>query len=76
MKRIYPPFKNSQKIRVILNGVGFYTTISETQSMFATTQHYQAVNHCLREISTQGGHIKGIGTRYNQIDVQVDICQD
>lgn len=40
-------FKNSQKIRVFIDGVGIYMTIGEVGSRFATSQHYTAVFHTL-----------------------------
>lgn len=42
-KRIIAGIKNSQKIRVILNGVGIYMTVKDTDTMFATIQHRSAV---------------------------------
>jgi hypothetical protein len=38
--------KNSQKIRVIVDGVGLDTTVGGTES-FCTTSHRQAVQHTL-----------------------------
>ena len=39
--------KNSQKIRVIVDGVGLYMTVGDTDSIFSTTTHRQAVQHTL-----------------------------
>lgn len=71
-KQLYPGIGNSQKIRVILNGVGIYTTVAGTQSIFATTNHRVAVEAGLLEISKQKGAISGYASRWNGIDFQVD----
>lgn len=72
-KQLYPGIKNSQKIRVILNGVGIYTTVAETQGIFATTNHREAVNLALTEIAQMRGEILGYASRWNGIDFQVDL---
>lgn len=73
-KRIYANIKNSQKIRVILNGVGIYTTVSETEYLFGNRDHYLAVGRALEEISNECGDIMGFAYRTpSGIDVQVDL---
>ena len=72
-KQLYPGINNSQKIRVILNGVGIYTTVAATQSIFATTDHRVAVEAGLLEIQKQKGKINGYASRWNGIDFQVDL---
>ena len=72
-KQLYPGIKNSQKIRVILNGVGIYTTVAGTQSIFATTDHRVAVDLALAEIAQMRGKINGYASRWNGIDFQVDL---
>jgi hypothetical protein len=72
-KQLYPGIGNSQKIRVILNGVGIYTTVAATQSIFATTNHRLAVESALSKISSNGGLISGYSSRWNGIDFQVDL---
>ena len=72
-KQLYPGINNSQKIRVILNGVGIYTTVAATQGIFATTHHRVAVEAGLLEISKQNGKIVGYASRWNGIDFQVDL---
>ena len=42
--------KNSQKIRVIVDGVGLYMTVGDTDSIFSTTSHRSAVQHTLHLI--------------------------
>lgn len=72
-KQLYPGINNSQKIRVILNGVGIYTTVAETQGIFSFTYHRTAVNVALTEIAQKRGEILGYAIRWNGIDVQVDL---
>ena len=72
-KQLYPGIRNSQKIRVILNGVGIYTTVAATQSIFATTNHRIAVEAALSTISRERGKICGYASRWNGIDFQVDL---
>lgn len=73
-------FNNSQKIRVIVDGVGFYMTIGETVERFATTTHYVAVEQTLHMMARE--NCGGIGHRINvydgkmvkkSVDVQVDL---
>ena len=74
-KQLYVGINNSQKIRVILNGVGIlgiYTTVAGTQSIFATTDHRVAVDLALAEIAQMRGKINGYASRWNGIDFQVD----
>jgi len=71
-KQLYPGINNSRKIRVILNGVGIYTTVAATQSIFATTDHRVAVEVALMEIQKQKGAINGYASRWYGIDFQVD----
>jgi hypothetical protein len=71
-------FNNSQKIRVIINGVGIYMTVGETVSKFATTTHYQAVETTLhimaRDKVTGMGHRVGVyDGKMNRVDVDVQV---
>jgi hypothetical protein len=78
-------FNNSQKIRVIVEGVGIYMTVGEIVTRFATTPHYQAVEQTLHLMALHlkaGEKCGGIGHRirvydYNMnphsVDVQVDL---
>ena len=45
---VIPGLKNSQRIRVILDGVGVYMTVGDTANNFATTKHQVAVQNTLR----------------------------
>ena len=42
-KTLINGFKNSQKIRVIIDGMGIYMTVGEISDKFATTPHRIAV---------------------------------
>jgi hypothetical protein len=77
-------FKNSQKIRVMFDGIGVYTTVSGVASVFATYTHSQAANDALlrlsymRYMAQKNGDLvpTGVGmTSYNttQVGTQVQI---
>lgn len=72
-KQLYPGINNSQKIRVILNGVGIYTTVMQAQGIFSHTDHRIAMEAGLLEISKRNGAIIGYASRWNGIDFQVDL---
>jgi hypothetical protein len=42
-KTLINGFKNSQKIRVMIDGLGLYMTVGEISDRFATTKHRVAV---------------------------------
>mgnify|MGYP003335708342 CR=1 FL=1 len=72
--------KNSQKIRVIINGVGFYTTVRDTEDRFMQSQHRVAVQMTLDKMAKEknSGLAQTIRFYDNQmkqisIDVQVDL---
>ena len=44
-------FKNSQKIRVMIDGFGIYTTVAGVPQVFATHSHRQAANDGLLRLS-------------------------
>ena len=82
-KVMFPGIKNSQKIRVIVDTVGFYTTVAETASI-CTTKHFVAVEQALMAISKslgEGKVITGFGTNVayagageaSSVAVQVDL---
>jgi len=71
-KQLYPGINNSRMIRVILNGVGIYTTVNQAQVMFMQTEHRVIVDYALCELSRER-HITGIASRRNGIDFQVDL---
>jgi hypothetical protein len=79
MKRIIPGLKNSQKIRVILNNTGFYTTVAGADQLVFETQRI-AVMQALRTmvsdgITGYGGTTKVYDSRmeWERISFQVDL---
>ena len=79
-------FKNSQKIRVIIDGFGIYTTVAGVPQVFATHSHAQAANDGLlrlsymRYMAQKEGELipTGVGmTSYNTthkgMQVQIDL---
>ncbi len=78
-------FKNSQKIRVMIDGFGIYTTVSGVPEVFATHSHRQAANDGLlrlaymRYMAQKEGELipTGLGmTSYNSqgsTQVQIDL---
>jgi hypothetical protein len=80
-KRIVAGLNNSQKIRVIVNGVGFHTTVQGMTEMCFTDQRV-AVWTALERIAREG--IRGFASRtavYDDkmqktyVDFQVDLCE-
>jgi hypothetical protein len=84
-RQVIKGLNNSQKIRVIVNGVGFYTTVEGMTEMCFTHQRV-AVWNALERIANQlksKEKITGFASRakyYNdkneleEIDFQVDLC--
>ena len=82
MKRLYPTLKNSQRVRVMVDGFGIYCTVAETASIFATNRHASAVADVMKKFadmrlteSLHGGLVPvGIGaTGYSGTHVQIDL---
>ena len=82
-KVMFPGVKNSQKIRVIVDGVGFYTRVCEIPNI-CTTKHMVAVESALVSLSEsikKGDNITGYGSHVEvildgastMVPVQVDI---
>ena len=88
-QRLIDGFNNSQKIRVIVAGVGFYTTVGGTSDIM-TRKHRMAVQTALMNLSSDRQLAKAVGRRevpvgfgfnYNYtdgierdtVDVQVDL---
>ena len=61
---------NSQQIRVMVDGFGFYTTVQGAM-MICTTKHRIAVERALNTIANE--KIRGFGSNTGGIDVQVDL---
>jgi hypothetical protein len=71
-------FKNSQKIRVILEGVGFYMTVGEIEHRFISTNHRTVVAHTLDMMAKEkcGGimhTVKGYDHKMTPISVLVQV---
>ena len=78
-KRLIQGLNNSQKIRVIVDGVGFVTTVQDVESMPFVSQRI-AVHSVLMSIGTQ--KLQGLATRqrvytesqtHEEYQVQVDL---
>lgn len=68
-KRIIEGLNNSQKIRVIVNGVGFYTTVQGMTEMCFTNQRvavWQALEHIARE------KLQGFASRSSYYDEKME----
>ena len=86
-KRLINGLDNSQKIRVIINGVGFYTTVRDAFNMCFHSQRI-AVTSALTSLGFDQAlpadrRPTGFGTRMSvydhdhkhvEVDVQVDLC--
>jgi hypothetical protein len=86
-KRFVDGLNNSQKIRVIVNGVGFYTTVAGAFNMVFTSQQ-KAVTMALLSIGLSQGNpykeqVTGIARTFTvygeddkkvDVQVQVDLC--
>ena len=82
MKRLYPTLKNSQRVRVMVDGLGIYCTVAETASIFATSRHAFAVTDVMqkfanmRQAEAKAGGIVPVGlvaTGYSGTQVQIDL---
>lgn len=89
-KQLIRGFNNSQKIRVMIDGLGLYMTVGQIDTMFATTPHRVAVwltaeklaldRQMARDRNGWSGVPTGLGQRVtvsgHDFDVQVDILSD
>jgi hypothetical protein len=83
-KILYPGVKNSQTIRIMVNGFGFYTTVKDISNI-CTTTHRAAVESAMTILAsciTKGQKVSGFGSGvavYNEklerttIDTQIDL---
>ena len=71
-KRIYSNINNSQKIRIVLNGIHLYTTVAKVETLFGSL-HWRMVASALYRINAEFGKITGFATRIDGVDVQVDL---
>jgi hypothetical protein len=72
-KRIYSNINNSQKIRIILNGIHLYTTVAKSETLFGSWHHRMMVDSVLHKINAEYGKIVGFATRIDGVDIQVDL---
>jgi hypothetical protein len=86
-KTLFQGFKNSQKLRVIVDGMGIYMTISEIYEKFATTPHRIAVLLTIEKLAGEretaralhgwAGVPSGLSHRITvdsrEFDVQIDV---
>ena len=68
-QRLITGFNNSQRIRVIVDGVGFFTTVGGTADIM-TRQHRMAVQAALMNIHANGG--TGFAFNYNYYEGTTD----
>lgn len=83
-KILYPGIKNSQKIRIMVDGFGFYTTVKDITNI-CTMTHRAAVESAMTTLASciaKGQKITGFGsgvTVYNdkmqptRVDTQIDL---
>jgi predicted kinase len=67
-RAIIPGLKNSQRVRVIVNGVGFYTTVQGATEMVFTEQRV-AVWNALEVIARE--NIRGYGGQTRAYDYKM-----
>ena len=68
-QRLIAGFNNSQRIRVIVDGVGFYTTVGGTSDIM-TRKHRMAVQTALMNLHANGG--TGFAFNYNYYEGTTD----
>lgn len=72
-KTIVQGLKNSQRIRVILQGVGFHTTIQGVLDNMSYTDQVFVVMNALGKIADSDGVITGFAGSIHGYNVQVDL---
>jgi hypothetical protein len=72
-KTIVQGLKNSQRIRVILQRVGFHTTIQGVVDNMSYTDQIAAVLEAIQKIADSDRKITGFGSNINGYDIQVDL---
>ena len=72
-------FKNSQKIRLMFDGFGVYTTVGGVCGTFATASHSAAACDALsklsymRYVATKNGDLVPVGLGYTTRGMQVQV---
>jgi hypothetical protein len=76
-KTIIEGFKNSQKIRVVINGIIVFTTIRDAAyNLFGQLEQRAATLEAIDEIRRRrsfGANMVGFSGRFRNIDIQVDL---
>ena len=72
-KALFKGLKNSQRIRVILDGISFRTTIGDLDNCMDHVAQRKVVDQALTKIAEGKGEFTGFGSRINSFDVQVDL---
>jgi hypothetical protein len=73
-KTIVQGLKNSQHIRVIIQGIGFFSSIQYVAENMAYTDQCDAILNCVSKIAESKGQITGFATTDdNGYSVQVDL---
>ena len=72
MKQIIPGVNNHQRFRVILNGVGFITTVKETDNMPFTDQRL-AVWLAMEKLANGFPESTGLGTTHRFYDNKMQV---
>jgi hypothetical protein len=76
-KTIIEGFKNSQKIRVVINGIIVFTTIRDAAyNLFGHLEQRAATLEAIDEIRRRrsfGANMVGFSGRFRNIDIQVDL---
>lgn len=81
-KTLFPGFKNSQKIRFVIDGFIMYTTIEQAVFGIGRSAHSAALSDAIQKLAhmrRQPGAAEqaatGIAvTAFNGVQVQVDLC--
>lgn len=76
-KTIIEGFKNSQKIRVVINGIIVFTTIRDAAyNLFGQLEQRAATLEAIDEIRRRrsfGANMVGFSGRFRNIDIQVNL---
>jgi hypothetical protein len=80
MKQLVPGIKNSQKLRVVVDGVGLHMTVKDACLGFATHSHavavYCGISSLVRYNYNNSVPIVGHVGTWNGHTVQIDIVKD
>jgi len=81
IKRLVPGLKNSQRIRFMIDGFGFYCTIKDLFMNTGTASHSRALQDAVFALANMrsdpgpaGKACLGIGGTWRGHNVQIDLC--